>query len=254
MSAATSSSNDRAAQDRVIAQQRAHEPSMEEILASIRRIIADDQRPAGRAEPQPAATLAPDRPANLDDVTAPPPARAAAPVVEPPRPVAPRVAAPAVEPEARRAEPVRPAAPVVAAPVAPPAPVAPAVAPPSPELHVEPIAAEEDEAAEIVAALDEEEDDIVELTTPAAPAAAAPAAESQAIEPLRLVSAETDAAVIAQFQQLQATLMADNARRVDELTRELLRPMLKSWLDDNLPVLVEKLVRIEIERVARGGR
>jgi hypothetical protein len=32
----------------------------------------------------------------------------------------------------------------------------------------------------------------------------------------------------------------------------MLRPMLKSWLDDNLPGLVERLVRTEIERVARG--
>ena len=30
--------------------------------------------------------------------------------------------------------------------------------------------------------------------------------------------------------------------------------MLRTWLDDNLPVIVEKLVRSEIERVARGGR
>ena len=72
MSAATSSpydrpGQDRVMQDRVIAQQRAHEPSMEEILASIRRIIADDQRPTVRAEPQSAPSLAPDRPANLDE-------------------------------------------------------------------------------------------------------------------------------------------------------------------------------------------
>ena len=33
-----------------------------------------------------------------------------------------------------------------------------------------------------------------------------------------------------------------------------LRPMLKEWLDDNLPGIVERLVRAEIERVARGGR
>jgi cell pole-organizing protein PopZ len=36
--------------------------------------------------------------------------------------------------------------------------------------------------------------------------------------------------------------------------REMLRPMLKNWLDDNLPNLVERLVRGEIQRVARGGR
>jgi cell pole-organizing protein PopZ len=34
----------------------------------------------------------------------------------------------------------------------------------------------------------------------------------------------------------------------------MMRPMLKTWLDDNLPALVERLVRTEIERVARGGR
>ena len=41
---------------------------------------------------------------------------------------------------------------------------------------------------------------------------------------------------------------------IEEMAREMLRPMLKQWLDDNLPVMVERLVRSEIERVARGGR
>ena len=31
-------------------------------------------------------------------------------------------------------------------------------------------------------------------------------------------------------------------------------PMLKSWLDDNLPSVVERLVKDEIERVSRGRR
>ena len=31
--------------------------------------------------------------------------------------------------------------------------------------------------------------------------------------------------------------------------REEMRPLLKSWLDANLPPLVERLVRVEIERV-----
>ena len=34
----------------------------------------------------------------------------------------------------------------------------------------------------------------------------------------------------------------------------MLRPMLKTWLDENLPSLVERLVKAEIQRVARGGR
>ena len=38
----------------------------------------------------------------------------------------------------------------------------------------------------------------------------------------------------------------------EDLVKEMLRPMLKAWLDDNLPTLVERLVRAEIERVSRG--
>ena len=47
---------------------------------------------------------------------------------------------------------------------------------------------------------------------------------------------------------------ATNDRSVEDLTRELLRVMLKQWLDENLPAMVERLVREEIERVARSGR
>jgi cell pole-organizing protein PopZ len=39
-----------------------------------------------------------------------------------------------------------------------------------------------------------------------------------------------------------------------DMVRDMIRPMLKTWLDDNLPIMVERLVRAEIERVARGGR
>ena len=46
--------------------------------------------------------------------------------------------------------------------------------------------------------------------------------------------------------------MAQNAAMVEESIRGMLRPMLKSCLDDNLPGLVEKLVKAEIERVSRG--
>ena len=37
------------------------------------------------------------------------------------------------------------------------------------------------------------------------------------------------------------------------MAEEMLRPMLQDWLDNNLPTLVERLVREEIERVARRG-
>ena len=58
------------------------------------------------------------------------------------------------------------------------------------------------------------------------------------------------------FERLADTIMAQatgGERSIEDITRELLRPMLKSWLDHNLPKLVERLVREEIERVARRG-
>ena len=53
---------------------------------------------------------------------------------------------------------------------------------------------------------------------------------------------------------LAHTVLTSNARTLEDLVREMLRPLLKNWLDDNLPTIVERLVRAEIERVARGGR
>ena len=69
-----------------------------------------------------------------------------------------------------------------------------------------------------------------------------------------LASPLTDAAVASSFDALAKSVMLDNKPLIEQLTRDMLRPMLKTWLDDNLPVMVEKLVRAEIERVARGGR
>jgi len=68
----------------------------------------------------------------------------------------------------------------------------------------------------------------------------------------RLLSGETSAAVDSAFNALAQTVLVKNARTLEDLVREMLRPMLKSWLDDNLPGLVERLVRAEIERVSRG--
>jgi len=50
----------------------------------------------------------------------------------------------------------------------------------------------------------------------------------------------------------QIQCSANNARTLEDLVKEMLRPMLKSWLDDNLPGLVERIVKAEIERVSRG--
>ena len=193
---------------------KSQEPSMEEILASIRRIIADDDstKPAPRAPDPPKA----------EPQAVPPPA------IFPPPP------RPRIEPELR-----------------------PVLEQPSP--------------------LDQSSD-ILDLTEsmaampPPAPSVAPPAAQFRTIdgasdvgfadpgergpmpgeEQSRLISNATSAAVDSAFNTLAQTVLMQNARTLEDLVREMLRPMLKSWLDDNLPGMVERLVRAEIERVSRG--
>lgn len=71
-----------------------------------------------------------------------------------------------------------------------------------------------------------------------------------------LMSANTADAANSSFNQLADTLMARalGERTIEDMTQDLLKGMLRSWLDAHLPGLVEKLVREEIERVARRGR
>jgi len=61
-----------------------------------------------------------------------------------------------------------------------------------------------------------------------------------------------DGSVGAAFNALLASRFVQRSDAVIDLTREMLRPMLKTWLDDNLPGIVERLVNAEIERIARG--
>jgi uncharacterized protein len=71
-----------------------------------------------------------------------------------------------------------------------------------------------------------------------------------------LVSPQTAYSAQSSFQNLADSIMAraTGDRGLEDMTRDLLRGMLKTWLDDNLPDMVERLVREEIERVARRGR
>lgn len=175
---------------------------MEEILASIRRIIADDQP---KADPV-AEPLAPEEPLDLDDDMLDL-AVEAAPVVQ---------QAPELDPD---------------------------------ELTFREIADAIEENVAVGAAS-------VEDTYRPEPLLHQPAYEPPPREPEtdRLTSSVTDAAVSAAFGSLATTILASNARTLEDLVQDMLRPMLKTWLDDNLPGIVERLVRAEIERVARGGR
>jgi cell pole-organizing protein PopZ len=67
-----------------------------------------------------------------------------------------------------------------------------------------------------------------------------------------LLSPATTAAVDTAFGTLARTVLVQNGRTLEDLVQEMLRPMLKTWLDSHLPSMVERLVRTEIERVSRG--
>jgi hypothetical protein len=87
---------------------------------------------------------------------------------------------------------------------------------------------------------------------------ARPDLNGEAIEPAAraaprgFTSPAADSPVRAAFNTLLASRFAQHGDAVIALTREMLRPMLKAWLDDHLPAIVERLVSAEIERVARG--
>lgn len=68
-----------------------------------------------------------------------------------------------------------------------------------------------------------------------------------------LISEQPGRQVAAAFSELSEAFAASRRKSFDELAEEMLRPMLQDWLDNNLPTLVERLVREEIERVARGS-
>lgn len=69
-----------------------------------------------------------------------------------------------------------------------------------------------------------------------------------------IISERTGRQVAAAFGELSDAFAENRRKRFDEMAEEMIRPMLQDWLDNNLPTLVEKLVREEIERIARGDR
>jgi len=84
----------------------------------------------------------------------------------------------------------------------------------------------------------------------------APAEGEPEAEKPNLLSPDAQATASAAFGALASTMLSHSggARTLEEIVEDLLRPLLRAWLDQNLPPLVEKLVREEIERVARRGQ
>jgi cell pole-organizing protein PopZ len=66
-----------------------------------------------------------------------------------------------------------------------------------------------------------------------------------------LLSSAVNASVSDAFTRLGSTIMPARPQTLEDLMKDLLRPILKAWLDENLPGLVERLVQAEIERISR---
>ena len=84
----------------------------------------------------------------------------------------------------------------------------------------------------------------------AEPAPAAPRAAGGG-----LVSEHTETAALSSFSALTSSLLVPSTdRTLEDVVRDLLRPLLQAWLDQNLPGIVEEQVRAEVERIARQSR
>jgi cell pole-organizing protein PopZ len=206
--------------------QTAQEPTMEEILASIRRIISEDDAPAETA----AAPVA------VEPAPAPEPEPAPAPVV---------FEAPAPEPEPVE-EDVLELTETYEAPAAesigdldlspaepepfPAEPVSESVFAPPPEIH-----------------------------TPEHPSVPTTHYDSLVGESAAASAASAFAGLAASFQKPAPVapsgpeLNFASGSTVEAMVAEMLRPMLKDWLDANLPGIVEAEVRKEVERIARSA-
>ncbi len=69
-----------------------------------------------------------------------------------------------------------------------------------------------------------------------------------------LISDRVERQVAASFSELSEAFAARSRKTFDEMAEEMIAPLLRDWMENNLPTLVERLVREEIERVARGAQ
>ena len=80
---------------------------------------------------------------------------------------------------------------------------------------------------------------------------AAPAQKAVGNSPA-ISSQAVNAAVVKSIERLATSMFSDRKEEIDGMMAGIVRPMLQDWLEDNLPSLVERIVREEIERVSRG--
>lgn len=190
------------------------EPSIEEILGSIRRIISEDDEPEEVAAEAEAETPAEEAPA--EEVAEEP-----APVEEPAPTPAPVEDAPAEEEDVLELTQM-----------------------------IEDdgnVTGNEDEKADVKIDMLEDEikpDPVVEDLPPLA-------ADENLVSD---GAADVTAAVMAKLARSAAVTRRPEGIAIEDIVRELVKPMLRQWLDDNLPDIVEQMVERELERIARRAK
>ncbi len=180
---------------------------MEEILASIRRIISEDDAPGGEEEAAPAPAMPELEPL----ATAAPPTHHAASAEDDVLELTDRVGG--SEPETLG------------------------------DLEIAPLPEPEPEPAPAPVA----------FTPPPAPAPQPAPLPSLGADEHLVGDPAAEAAAMAFGRLSQHIAMPAEGRTLEDVVRELLRPLLKAWLDDNLPAIVQAQVAQEVERIARGG-
>lgn len=223
------------------------EPSMDEILSSIRQIIADDD--AGAAA-KPAPAMAPPQPARSfvpQPVPRPEPANEPEPLALSPEQILRETAA---EDETR---PGLSFSELLGDTEQEKEPVAAALIDPD-DISFEADLDEEEETAPPPAPA-------AVFTPPPRPAPRPVAAAAPLPDPTltsdiaeELLEPTTQSAVKSTFARLNNLQQVGTGVTIEDMMREMLRPMLKEWLDENLPAVVERMVEKEIARVSRGTK
>ncbi|HEY8963913.1 MAG TPA: DUF2497 domain-containing protein [Alphaproteobacteria bacterium] len=197
-----------------MAEQNDQEPSIEEILASIREIISDDDQPKEEAaapapEPEPAPAPEPDLPDDVLDLAA---------FAEAPG-----------------------------------------------EMKIP-----EDEQADPLAGIDfdKPKEQTVDFTDPLAEVAPTPEPEPEVSSmpdfgatdtiptPGPVDSIISEAAKSASLDSMtklaqNIAISRGNGGTLEDIVRDMLKPMLRQWLDTNLPPMIERMVELELERIAK---
>lgn len=228
-----------------------NDPSMDDILASIRRIISDDE---ARAQVGDAAN----RPeiANADPISSVP----SAPPVPPRRDdvllLTDLIDEPPGAPIRKEAELIVMPAVAVESPVAPP-PVEPVFVPPPPPV-VEAVQSEPVKSVPPPAPVFDPLPNIVPERVPEMTNSSNPS------DPL--VGQSVVGATASAFDRLNQAMqesvpppaatnpgpsLGAGGKTIEDMVQDMLRPMLKDWLDRNLPPIVERYVEREIVRLTR---